>query len=215
MNQKSAQTVCMRNLRQLGNAMLLYIESNNDTFPGMGSRNTYGFHAEDWIYWRTNSKAYPPVSQSPVVKYMISFDTNRLRCPIDLDNSERRFQNDGNGPYIYSYSLNSSDLSGGESRGMASVFDGTRAYLFKLSSVKNPGKKIMLAEEQASHKAGESIDVAGVSSIINDGRWVPATSDGFISLRHQKAGNVTFADGHVERIKPQAARNANYYDPQK
>jgi prepilin-type processing-associated H-X9-DG protein len=210
MKEKSAQAVCMRNLSQLGNAIFLYIDSNDDTFPGPGSRATYGFHVEDWIYWRTNSKSYPPVSQSPIVKYITSFNPNRLRCPIDLDNSERQFTTDA---YIYSYALTSLEVSGGESGGMASIFDATRAYLFTLSRVKNPGHKIMFGEEQASHKSTESIDVGGSSSIINDGRWIPPFD--LISLRHQKEGNVTFADGHVARIKPQAARTVDYYDPKR
>ena len=54
----------------------------------------------------------------------------------------------------------------------------------------------MLAEEQTSHKPMESVDVGGSSSIINDGRWVPPGD--FITSRHNKRGDVNFADGHAE-----------------
>ena len=78
----------------------------------------------------------------------------------------------------------------------------------------------MLAEEQTSHKRDESIDVGGSSSIINDGRWVPpdtltpGTGGGdLITLRHNKRGDVNYADGHVETIRPQLARDPQYSLP--
>src|ERR1041385_7833638 len=61
---KAAQTYCLNNLKQLGYGMMMYIGDNQDQFPGTASRNTYGFHKEDWIYLRTNRAAYPPVEQS-------------------------------------------------------------------------------------------------------------------------------------------------------
>src|SRR5213083_663028 len=58
---KAAQSYCINNLKQLGYGMMMYLNDNRDEFPGTASRNTYGFHTEDWIYWRTNIKAYPPI----------------------------------------------------------------------------------------------------------------------------------------------------------
>jgi prepilin-type N-terminal cleavage/methylation domain-containing protein/prepilin-type processing-associated H-X9-DG protein len=209
--QKAAQTYCINALKQLGYGMMMYIGDNNDNFPGTGSRGTYGFHVEDWIYWRTNTKTYPPVQQSPIAKHIGSVVSNVFKCPFDRDNSERRLQNDANGPYIYSYSLTSMDISGSSTRGMASIFDSGKAYLFKLGSIRNPTGKIMLAEEQTSHKISESIDVGGSSSIINDGRFVPPGD--LITMRHNKRGNICFGDGHVENLRPQLGRLPQYYDP--
>ena len=48
---KAAQTACLSNLKQLGLGMMMYLPENNDTFPGPGSRNTYGFQEVDWIYF--------------------------------------------------------------------------------------------------------------------------------------------------------------------
>ena len=212
---KAAQTYCINNLKQLGYGMMMYLNDNRDTFPGTASRNTYGFHTEDWIYWRTNTRAYPPIERSPIAVHIGSVSSNLFKCPADRDNSERRLQTDANGPYIYSYSLNSHDLSGGRNLGMASIFEGSvaapRAYLFKISSVVSPGTKIMLAEEQASHKRGESVDVGGSSSIINDGRWVPPGD--LITTRHNKRGDVNFADGHAENIYPRVANEPRHHDP--
>jgi prepilin-type N-terminal cleavage/methylation domain-containing protein len=52
--QKAAQTQCLNNLKQMGTALLLYLDDHNDIFPGMACRCT-GYHPEDWIYWRTNT----------------------------------------------------------------------------------------------------------------------------------------------------------------
>jgi prepilin-type N-terminal cleavage/methylation domain-containing protein/prepilin-type processing-associated H-X9-DG protein len=208
---KAAQIYCLNNLKQLGYGMMMYITDNQDTFPGTGSRGTYGFHKEDWIYWRTNMPLYP-VEKSLIAVHLGSVSSNLFRCPADKDNSERKLLNDGaNGAYNYSYSLHSLDLSGATSLGMASIFDSS-AHLFKLASVKQPANKIMLAEEQTTHKALESIDVNGTTSIINDGRFVPPGD--LITRRHNKKGNITFADGHSEPIFPKLARDdPNYYDP--
>jgi len=212
---KGAQAYCINNLKQLGYGMLMYLGDSQDIFPGTASRNTYGFHNEDWIYWRTNSRLYPPVEKSLVAVHIGSVSSNLFRCPLDRDNSERRLQSDQNGPYNYSYSLNSHDLAGTRNPGMASIFDGSinnpRPYQFKLGAVVRPSNKIMLAEEQTTHKAGESVDVNGSSSIINDGRWV--SPGDLLTLRHNKRGDVNFADGHVEGVRPQLARDPNYHDP--
>src|ERR1044072_3673968 len=172
---KAAQTYCINNLKQLGYGMMMYIGDNQDVFPGTGSRTTYGYHKEDWIYWRTNSAKFPPVEQSPIAVHIGTVTSNLFRCPADRDNSERKALNDGNnGAYNYSYSLNSHDLDGSKNPGVATIVDrNNKPYNFKLGAVVRPANKIMLAEEQTSHRPGESIDVGGSSSIINDGRWVP------------------------------------------
>ena len=212
---KAAQTACLNNLKQLGLGMMMYLNDNSDVFPGPASRNTYGFHNEDWIYWRTNTRAYPPVEKSPVARHIGSVSSNTFRCPLDRDNSERRFQSADHGPYIYSYSMVSRDLANGVNPGITSIFEGSvaapRAYLFRMTALRSPSSKLMLVEEQVSHKRGESPDVGGTTSIINDGRWVPGGDK--ITVRHNKKGNTTYADGHVENILPRVAEDRRFSDP--
>jgi prepilin-type N-terminal cleavage/methylation domain-containing protein/prepilin-type processing-associated H-X9-DG protein len=214
--QKAAQTTCLSNLKQLGLGMMMYLNENNDTFPGPASRNTYGFHKEDWIYWRTNRATYPPVENSPLAKHVGSVSSNLFRCGLDRDNTERRqTQSDAHGPYLFSYSMVSRDLAGNSNLGITSIFQGAdanpTAFYFKSAAIRNPAGKLMLVEEQTSHKRGESPDVGGSSSIINDGRWVPGGDK--ITVRHNKKGNSTFADGHAETVRPEVAERREYSEP--
>src|SRR5580704_2871769 len=57
--QKGQQAYCINNTKQLGLAMTIYIGDNNDTYAGAASANSYGFHQEDWIYWRGPSQLLP------------------------------------------------------------------------------------------------------------------------------------------------------------
>src|SRR5256884_7460928 len=65
---QGAQAYCINNLKQLGYGMMMYIGDNQDQFPGTASRNAFGFHKEDWIYWRTNLPAYPRSEERRVGK---------------------------------------------------------------------------------------------------------------------------------------------------
>ena len=206
---KGQQTACLSNQKQISYGLLMYVTDNVDVFPGCASRNQYGFNVSDWIYWRTN-RPNEPITKSPIAAHLGAVSSNLFRCPRDRDNSGRAAQNDSNGLYYYSYSLVSRDLVGNNSPGIASIFQGTW-HPFRASSLLTPVKKLMVVEEQASHKAGESPDVGGSSSVINDGRWVPGSDK--ITIRHQGRGNVVFADGHCSTVRPQIADLPEYSDP--
>jgi prepilin-type N-terminal cleavage/methylation domain-containing protein/prepilin-type processing-associated H-X9-DG protein len=216
--EKANQAYCRSNMKQLGYAFMMYINDSNNAFPGQASRANEGFQNADWIYWRLGP-AYPPVYKSPMAVYLGTIRTNMpmLRCPSDRDDSERKLQVGDPGPYVYSYTLTSHELdSGGLNRGMSSFYAGppaspTTAVLFKQTSIRNPSQKIMLAEEQTTHKAGESSDIGGSSPIINDGRWLGPGDK--ITARHNKRGDINFGDGHVETIFPVWATNPLYCDP--
>jgi prepilin-type N-terminal cleavage/methylation domain-containing protein len=209
---KAGQINCLNNLKQLGLGTMMYLSENNDTYFACASRNSYGFQPEDWIYWRTNRAAYP-LENSPIVKHLgTAKTTNLFKCSLDKDNTERRQrQTDGNGWYIFSYSFTSDDR-GGKNKGITSIFGGSmgKAY-FKSDGVRNPAQKLMVVEEQTTHKRGESIDVNGSSEIINDGRWVPGGDR--ITARHNMKGQSAFADGHAETVDPRIADRPQFSEP--
>lgn len=193
------QAVCMSNFRQIGLGTIMYIDSNEDVFPGTASRNTYGFQLTDWIYWRTNTQLYPPVEQSPIAVYIGSVQSNLFRCPSDRDNSTRANMRDAHGPYFYSYSLTSYDIQNNRNLGMASIYrttGGQAWFPFRMAYIQRPSSKIMYTEENASARLDDS--PVPNAAIINDGRWVP-TGD-YITIRHNGRGNALFADGHVTAV---------------
>jgi prepilin-type N-terminal cleavage/methylation domain-containing protein/prepilin-type processing-associated H-X9-DG protein len=215
---KAAQTACINNQRQLGLGMKIYVNDNSDTFPGIASR-LYGYHPEDWIYWRTNTALYPPFEKSPILTSIPGLQNKSLRCPLDISDSDRLAVNifgDGYGPYLFSYSFNGYGLNDGQNLGMSTVIDsssGTPVVLrFKETAVRNPSQKIMLAEEPGSSANEDSPD----GTFIADGRWVPASFSGmniggydWLTLRHGGRADVTFADGHILPVTPDFGADTN------
>lgn len=208
---RGAQAACINNLKQLGLGMKIYLDENRATFPGIASRH-YGYHPQDWIYWRTNTALYPSFEKSPILTSIPGMSKPSLRCPLDSSDSDRLAQEyrDDYGPYLFSYSLNGYGLDeNDENLGMSSIVDGPDVYLFKEGSVRNPSGKIMLAEEPGSLSPQDSPD----GKLINDGRWVPAPiaefSGDLLTIRHGGKADVTFADGHVEAVTPQFGADTN------
>jgi prepilin-type N-terminal cleavage/methylation domain-containing protein/prepilin-type processing-associated H-X9-DG protein len=215
---RAGQIRCMNNNKQISLGLFMYIGDNRDTFPGCASRGTYGFHVEDWIYWRlggTYATQYP-VQKSPITQGLGMINSNLFRCPMDWDDKARiaDFGNVGSdpGPYMYSYTMVSFGLNGSLNPGVTTIVDGTRVYPFKLSSIRGPSHKIVLAEEQANRSAQDSPEPSDPNSpIVNDGRFAvggtPNNSPPMygwggddITIRHNKRGNVIFADGHAEGV---------------
>jgi prepilin-type N-terminal cleavage/methylation domain-containing protein/prepilin-type processing-associated H-X9-DG protein len=210
---RAMQTVCSNNQKQLALGMKMYVDDNGNAFPGIASRK-YGYHAADWIYWRTNSALFPAIEKSPVLVYVPGAQRNSLRCPLDVNNVDRLalVYNSGpaDGPYLFSYSLTGYALDADDKNvGMSSVVDTaggtTKLYVFKENSVRDPSRKIMLAEEPGSGAAWDSPN----HTFISDGRWIPTpmsfaspTIYDTLTIRHGGKADVAFSDGHVQPVTP-------------
>ena len=148
-------------------------------------------------------------SKGSVIRYLSGYDTRYLRCPSDRDAEHREViwrNHPGTEQFFYSYSLNAhSDM------GMASYISRDRSMYFlnRLSSVRRPASKIMLAEEKGATDDGPG------TAVIDDGRWVPPGYP--LTSRHVRRANVTFADGHVERVPFDYANSSRpeHYDPKR
>ena len=206
---KAAQTACVNNQRQLGLGMKMYADDNSDTFPGIAS-GLYGFHPEDWIYWRTNTALYPSFEKSPILTSIPGLQKPSLRCPLDTSDVDRlaKSKSDGQDPYLFSYSFTGYGLNGTTNIGMSSVIDRQgNKYLFKENNVRNPALKIMLAEEPGTTNINDNPE-GGSSTArpITDGRWIPSPLTGRLgdplTIRHNGKADVTFTDGHVQAVTP-------------
>jgi prepilin-type N-terminal cleavage/methylation domain-containing protein/prepilin-type processing-associated H-X9-DG protein len=206
---KAAQISCLNNNKQISLGMLMYVDDNKGDFPACGSRNTYGFHAEDWIYWR-NQAPYT-LDKSPITAGLGRINTNMFRCPMDRDDSDRIA--DGAPYYNFTYTVVSFGLNGALNPGVTTIIELSGAvHPFKITSVKGPSHKIMVTEEKATHKPGDAWEIPDTGSIVNDGRFsvggAPAGGPGNgwsgddITIRHNKRGNVVFIDGHCEPVLP-------------
>jgi prepilin-type N-terminal cleavage/methylation domain-containing protein/prepilin-type processing-associated H-X9-DG protein len=206
---KAAQAACINNQKQLAVGLKLYVEDNGNTFPGIASR-MYGYHPEDWIYWRTNAAVYPSFAKSPIVGSVPGMQQPSLRCPLDNNDNDRIYHfsyPDGDGPYLFSYSLTGYGLDGGGNNvGLSTVVDSssgtTVGYRFKEATVKNPSAKIMLAEEPGTLGRWDSPEQNG---LIQDGRWVP--DEDTLTIRHGGKADVAFTDAHVQAVTPDFGRD--------
>jgi len=220
---RAAQATCINNLKQLGLGMKMYVDDNGDTFPGIASRH-YGYHPEDWIYWRSDTNTYPSFEKSPILTSVPGLQKPSLRCPLDNSDVDRLAYSypDSYGPYLFSYSFNGYGLDGdGKNLGMSSVVDTssgvTNKVLFQEGAVKNPGGKIMLAEEPGAVNSSDNPDAGtGNERPIIDGRWVPSGRyTDPLTKRHGGRADVTFADSHVEAVTPEFGADENNSLPSK
>jgi len=227
---KGQQAYCMSNIKQLGLGMTIYVGDFNDTYAGAASADTYGFHPEDWIYWRTGT--FTPMlngvamtlEKSPLIKVLgTGASTNIFRCPMDQNDSFRVPNGQDNDPYYYSYEFTSYNYtSAGVSPGFTTIvsLDGTKHYYFKSTSVRSPASKMMGVEPVAALIPGDEPDIEralGKTWVVQCGRWEPfgtdppyTTPNNFLSIRHNKRSDSVFADGHVEAVGQNYATNYVY-----
>ena len=191
--QKAQQIYCKNNVKQLGLAMAIYVGDNNDQYAGAASANTYGFHLEDWIYWRgptyaAANNAYMPdgsyasLDKSPMIKALgSSGSTNIFRCPMDTyDNDRVTYAQPGDGPYMYSYEFTSYNLLGGtgQDMGFTTIITTTGVVSrFKSSQVHNPASKMMAVEPVAALNPNTDEPAIeqqlGRTWVVQCGRWEP------------------------------------------
>lgn len=216
---KAHEVDCMSNLKQLGIAFAMYLDDNEDTFPGVASRGAYEAQPEDWIFWNiegrnaandlTVEQIYDP-RNSAIAPYIGNFTTNLFRCKADRE-WERRKREEFK-PYIYSYSMVS--FFSGANFGPGSIFDRTKSppaiFPFKHSNIKMPTQKMILVDENG--------DPDSNVQIIDDGRFtgggnklaarhrIPhGTASGQDDYFSRGRGNVLFGDWHVAPLSPREA----------
>jgi prepilin-type N-terminal cleavage/methylation domain-containing protein/prepilin-type processing-associated H-X9-DG protein len=223
---KAYQTYCLNNLKQIGLGIRLYCDDHHQIFPASASRE-YGYHPEDWVYWRpqytlTSFGLQPPLNQSPIVKELTSGNsTNIFHCPAQMS---MQFPDKQPAPvYPFSYTLNGGVVDNGVNPGLATEFNDTTKtateYPFKLTEVRHPSYVIMVTEEPATtSELPPPYAAAGANNCLDDGRWEPqinnfAGNTVCVNRHSSKGGNANFVDGHAELIPWQDTTNQIYIDP--
>jgi prepilin-type N-terminal cleavage/methylation domain-containing protein/prepilin-type processing-associated H-X9-DG protein len=206
--QKANQISCLNNQRQLALGIMMYAGDWNEVMPSDASRVRNPTTAPDqWIWWNGGAGLYGP-DKSPIL-LAIKGNTNIFRCPMDRYLSSQRESTSQNG-WNFSYTMNGYVKTGGELAGCGSTYaSGSGTYAArKLTSIRRPTNKIMLAEEPVSTQ-----DIpAGFPSTAyaDDGRWVPGPNT--ITTRHNKRGNANFADGHAQPVDAKFAQDPDHFD---
>jgi prepilin-type N-terminal cleavage/methylation domain-containing protein/prepilin-type processing-associated H-X9-DG protein len=205
---KAQQVDCLNNMKQLGLGFVLYVDDYNNIMPADASHGA-GWHSEDWIYWW----GAPPLGQSQIAQMLRVSNTNTVnsvfRCPTDTSNAGR-ITKTGWTPYFnYSYSVNGQG-DGITTFGAASTWSSGAWSPYKYGKIRHPSALVLLAEEPTDLTPTEAA-LPRVTTIIDDGRWLPGPNG--ITLRHSKKGNVSFADGHSERIDDATAILPEHKDP--
>jgi hypothetical protein len=138
------RTVCLSNIRQLGVGILMYCNENKGWFPTCAywdNSPAYRPYPEDWIHWQANRN----LDDSAIAKYLGRGEALKriLRCPADnLDGRRARVGIEpGQGPYLYSYSMNERAAINAPNGG------GIRT---KLELWRSPSRKILITENLES-----------------------------------------------------------------
>jgi prepilin-type N-terminal cleavage/methylation domain-containing protein len=201
---------CLSNLRQIGQAFMMYTNNNKQTFPRAGA----GTDPLDWIYWEdtppgTNTQR--DINLSPLAPYLgIPVNREVLKCPSDT--GSRR------AGVIYEFSYSSNYLITRLPVNF-NAYPGESSDPLRITQIVNASQKLLLIDE--------------TPQTVDDGcwAWMSTLGSGYniISVRHMKKteqtnlltqpnagmGNACFADFHAEYIERKKSFDPNHYDPKK
>ena len=214
---------CMSNMRQVAQALVMYSTdgSNRGHWPTMAlapSAANDWRNSADWLHWQTLPAPGRNINDSSIAKYIGARNEQLkaiFRCPMDYleAHKPKAAPNDWAGPYLYSYSFNAL---------MGTKNDDPKKIVWKTATkVKNPGYKIMLAEEIAPNDGWWS------PTQINPGQAVPTGKADYLTTRHgtkgdefkapgqerRPGGHVACVDGHVEKMMTREAFTKRRCDP--
>jgi prepilin-type N-terminal cleavage/methylation domain-containing protein/prepilin-type processing-associated H-X9-DG protein len=216
---ESAKRVqCQSNLRQIGQAMIMYANANKGGLPYTSWNDATRLDQEDWLWWQKIRRTpVDRIEESSLKKYL-NFTRTKLdvlRCPSDQFDSGRKPNSADCGPYLFSYAMNWW-IAGAAPRGTipmrgSNAPEATAPICRKISQVRSSSDKILLYEED--------------QSTIDDGQgvlWRPNNTVNLLALRHDwrqlreqpdtssvarpvpnpaARGNVVFCDGHADYVR--------------
>jgi len=186
--EKSRQSVCLSNLKQLTLAFLMYVQDNDEYFPPSyyityTSEIAWDFKTDTW--WATYEKG---IIGSYLTKGI-------FECP-----TAKKIIKSYDRPFT-GFAYNSTYIGGGYS-----IWTGQSDPPTKLSRIKNPSETILLADSGIWSTYTNEIIGNNYLRIKED----PYDFGPTVHFRHNGFANVAFVDGHVEAIKDKY--NISSYD---
>jgi len=186
---------CLSNMRQLGLAMVMYVQDNRGKFPAPA----VGALPDDWIYWQPGRD----LDQGVLVKYQgKKFKPELYRCP-----SDDMLTHLGSQPYLYSYSVNET---------ICNWFNRTSSPpkpTVTITQIRNPAEKILIIDESATTIDDGCwapwhyfTDGHNLLSNRHDKRKEDATNE------NAGRGNVAYADGHADFVPRAESLLRRYWD---
>lgn len=193
------RAVCMSNLRQVGLAMLLYVDENKGYLPRSApySNETN----DDWLWWEPDRR--DNIGAHGLGVHLNLSNTPQglaaVRCPSDDWNARVRAAGKY-GTYPFSYVM-SSWMS--------------RLAVSKVGNA--AGKVVFYEEDERTIDDGHGTpEVAAINmlSIRHDAdRQQPDVESTALTLNGDRRGNATFLDGHAEYVDRKTLHAAGTYDP--
>jgi prepilin-type processing-associated H-X9-DG protein len=209
---------CASNLRQLGAAVMMYVNDNRGFFPRTAPRGPLEpQREEDWLHWQQSRSVEGSALRKSLGE---TFNRDVFMCPSDdVPSHDNGVYNPPDGIYQYSYVM--LDRLGVLPPSYLPQNKVEPAQ--RLSRVRNSSAKIMLVEEDAR--------------TLDDGNWYPVPSSppyqtNLLSNRHDRSslreadvvtstnkipnahtrGNAGFCDGHVDYVPRSQAHHVTVYD---
>lgn len=190
------RAVCLSNVKQLYNGILMYCNENKGYFPtcAMGADAGHMFYPDDWIHWQANRN----LDESAVAKYVGKADRlrNLLRCPGDRFDGRKAWHGAAQGAYLYSYHIN------GQVGWNFKPY--TSDHRSKLVSWQSPWKKVLLGEAMTTLVPQPAFGYAtplaqshGVSVFHGNIAGFPQLTQG---VKNGRNASTVFMDGHAESV---------------
>ena len=187
--EKARSTSCMNNLKQLGNANILYIDDNEDYFvrhnmanipaSAPGVQISPNVSIRSYIRWFHLLNPYIPLIENGGANSSQGLVTNQLRC--------------GSDPFFdFTYKIGKGKENGGNNPSYGMNYRLSDAKI-KVHQVNNPSSKIFFGGSKHAND-GTNIAEGGydASAIIN------TRTD--IAQRHSDSANILWVDEHVTQI---------------
>ncbi len=112
---RAAQATCINNQKQLGLGMQMYVQDNNDTFPGIASRCLW-FSSRRLDLLADDTRFIRHLSKVPILTSIPGLQKPSLRCPLDTSDADRLASNYADGLRPVSFQLQFQRLRPGRQR---------------------------------------------------------------------------------------------------